>query len=59
MPFSSCSRPMLTTAFSVRGEGTSGMKGTGFGMNEALFMPCPIHRSASSRVSASMRSTSL
>jgi hypothetical protein len=49
---------MLTTTFAVRGEGTSGMKGSGFGMYETLLRPWPIHRSASSRVRVSMRSTS-
>ncbi len=59
MPFWSESRPTLTTTFSVREEGTSGMKGIGFGMKDASSRPWRIHRSASSRVSASIRSTSL
>lgn len=49
---------MLTTAFPVRGEGTSGTHGTALGRYEALSRPSPIHRSASSRVRTSIRSTS-
>ncbi len=57
-PFSSCRRPMLATTFSVRGEGVSGKKGRGLGMKPTLSMRWRIQASASSRVSASIRSTS-
>ncbi len=58
MPFSKARRPTLVTTFSVRGAGESGMNGSGFGMLPTFSMPARIHRSASSGVSTSSRSTS-
>lgn len=49
---------MLTTHLSERSEGTSGKNGSGFGMKPTLSIRCRIQRSASSRVSVSIRSTS-